>query len=137
MSDLLKDGVVWLAGQLKAAASQTVQYVRGANSVQVAAVIGRSVFDVNDTAGGLLRLEARDYLIIPADLGLFSTQQNDGLEARQIVGPVIPREGDTIIETDDAGNSIVYEVSRFGAEPCWRFDPYRVRMIVHTRKVSQ
>ena len=123
MSDLLKDGAVWLAGQLKAFASQTVQYVRGNSSVQVAATIGRSTFEVDNGAGGLLRLESRDYLILPDDLVLLEQA-------------IKPREGDRITETVGSG-TIVYEVARFGSEPCWRYDQQRTRMIVHTRQVSE
>ena len=124
MADLLKDGAVWLAGQLKAFASQSVRYVRGSGSVQVAATIGRSVFDVDNGAGGLLRLESRDYLIAPEDLVLSGV-------------PIQPREGDRVEETAADGTVSAYEVARLGSEPCWRFDQYRTRMVVHTRKVTQ
>ena len=124
MGNLLQDGVAWLAQQMKASASQSIQYLRKGNSLEVAAVIGRSVFDVSDAAGGLLRLEARDYVIVAGDLVLNGAA-------------ITPQEGDQIQETGADGTPATYEVARFGSEPCWRFDPYRVRMVVHTRKVSQ
>ena len=119
MPDLLKDGATWLAGRLKDRASQPVTYSRGGTTVQVQATIGRSVFDVDNGAGGLLRLESRDYLIVDEDLAISNVA-------------IKPQEGDRIAEADGTG----YEVARFAGEPCWRYDQYRTRMIVHTRNVS-
>ena len=124
MGNLLQDGAAWLAGQMKASASQTIQYLRKGASAQLAAVIGRSTFDVSDATGGLLRLESRDYVILAGDLVLNNAA-------------ITPQEGDQIQETGPDGTPVTYEVARFGSEPCWRFDPYRVRMIVHTRNISQ
>lgn len=43
MSNLLANGVDWLAGKLKSFASSSITYTRGASSVTIAATIGRHV----------------------------------------------------------------------------------------------
>jgi hypothetical protein len=123
MRDLLKIGATWLAAWMKDCASETVQYARGKVSVQVQATISRSQFNVDDGNGGLLLLESRDYLVVFGDL------TTGGVNIK-------PQEGDQITEMGPDGNPVVYEVARFGNEPCWRFDPYRTRMIVHAKRMS-
>ena len=70
MTDLLQTGSDWLADQLKAHASRSVNYSRGAESIQVDATIGKTEFEIEDDAGVVQRIESRDFLIHAADLQL-------------------------------------------------------------------
>ncbi len=119
MADLLQQGSDWLAERLKATASQSVLYSRGANSNIVLATIGRTVFETTSEIGIVERWEARDYLIQAADLALGE-----------------PRRGDQIRETRN-GTTYVYEVMAPGNEPAYRFsDPYRKTYRIHTKLVA-
>ena len=119
MTDLLKTGSDWLADQLKASASQSVLYTRGANSIPVTATIGKTVFETSSDLGIVERWESRDYLIQAADLDLGE-----------------PQRGDQIRETQGA-TIYKYEVMAPGKEPAFRFsDPYRKTYRIHTKLVG-
>ena len=119
MPDLLQAGSDWLADQLKANASQLVEYARGDASLTVAAVIGRTVFETASDIGIVEQWEARDYLIQAADLTLGE-----------------PQRGDQITETQNS-TDYVYEVMAPGNEPAYRFsDPYRKTYRIHTKLVA-
>jgi len=123
VADLLRQGAAWLDGQRHTHLTQTVQYQRGADSVALAATIGRTEFEQADEYGVLHRIEARDYVIRAADLML-------GGET------VLPKAGDQIHETEGAVTHI-YEVMAPGGEPPWRYsDPYRVALRIHTKHVK-
>ncbi len=123
MADLLCQGAAWLDGQRHTHLTQTVRYQRGADSVELAATIGRTEFEQADEYGVLHRIEARDYIIRAADLVL-------GGET------VLPKAGDRICETEQAAVH-VYEVMAPGNEPPWRWsDPYRVALRIHTKHVK-
>jgi len=53
MADMLRAGQEWLANQLKAHASSTVVYLRGANQTSVTAIIGRTLMKIEDGYGGV------------------------------------------------------------------------------------
>ena len=123
MPDILQQGAVWLDGQRHTHLTQLVSYQRGADSVELAATVGRTEFEQADEYGVLHRIESRDYIIRTADL--------------QIAGEtVLPKAGDQIRETDGAVTH-VYEVMAPGGEPPSRFsDPYRVALRIHTKHVK-
>ena len=123
MADLLEQGSAWLEEQRVQHMSQLVTYHRGADSVAVKATIGRTVFEVDDGTGILEKIEARDFLILAADLVL----------ASQVT---LPQRGDRIKET--AGDKVyVYEVLAPGKEPHYRFsDLYRKTLRIHTKHVD-
>ena len=123
MADLLRQGSDWLEAQRKLHAASTVVYGRGAFSVEVAATIGRTVFELENTYGIVEKTESRDFLVLTADLVL------DGQA-------VLPQRGDRIRET--CGQQVlVYEVMAPGQEPAWRFsDPYRKTLRIHTKQVT-
>jgi hypothetical protein len=123
VADLLAQASVWLENQRQRHLTQTVVYQRGSNTVSVLATIGATIFRIDDGAGALLRVEARDYLITAADL---------------VVGgsPIVPRRGDRIRETFGS-QTFIYEVSAPGDEPEWRWsDPYRQTYRIHTQQVD-
>jgi len=124
MGDLLDDGLAWLAEQLKAHASRTVVYRRGANEVTVQATVGRTLLKLDDGYGGV-RMEwtDRDFVIAADDLVLGGEK-------------TLPQRGDQVRETVD-GQTLVYEVLAPGSEPEWRWsDPHRRLLRIHTKQVG-
>ena len=123
MVDLLQKGMAWLESQRTKFMTQSVVYQRGEDSVEVPATIGTTVFNVDDGDGALLKFEARDYLILAADLLL------DG-------NAILPKRGDCIRET--SGSQVfTYEVMAPGDEPCWRWsDGYRQTLRIHTKQTD-
>ena len=121
MADLLEQAAGWLDGMRAQHLSRRVVYSRGDDSVEVAATIGRTVFEIDDGSGAVVQWESRDFLIAAVDLVL----------AGEVVEPL---PGDRIRETQD-GKVYVYEVMAPGKEPCWRYsDPYRRTLRVHTKQ---
>ncbi len=126
--DLLEQGSAWLEDQRHRHLTRTVTYQRGPivdmlYTVELAATIGRTVFEQADEFGMIQRTESRDYLIRAADLVLAGK-------------PTLPRAGDYICETE-GDTAFVYEVMAPGNEPPWRYsDPYRKTLRVHTKHVA-
>ncbi|MBP9035628.1 MAG: hypothetical protein KBG29_17180 [Pseudomonadales bacterium] len=123
MTDLLARGAAWLDQQRSRHLTRTVTYLRGGDSVELAATIGQTTFEQADEYGVIRRTQSRDYLISAADLVLAGV-------------PEQPRAGDRIRET--AGEQIfLYEVMAPGGEPPWRFsDPQRNTLRIHTKFVG-
>lgn len=123
MSDLLDQGSAWLEGQRKKHATREVTYRRGADAVVVKATIGRTLFEQDDGAGVIVRVQVRDYLIDTADLVLAGT-------------PTLPAKGDRI-EEFYAGQKHTYEVLPLGGEQHWRYsDLYRRTLRIHTKLIA-
>jgi hypothetical protein len=121
--NLLSKASEWLERQRQRYATSPVLYVRGASSVEVAATVGRTTFEVDDGYGVLVRSESRDFLVLAAELDLAGSS-------------TLPRRGDQIRETQ--GTAVfVYEVTAPGKEPCWRWsDPLRKTLRIHTKEVE-
>jgi len=123
MPDLLRTGSDWLETQRTEHLTRSVVYERGASSVAAPATVGRTVFEVDDGAGVLMRVESRDYLVLAAHLVL------DGQAT-------VPQRGDRIRETEGT-QTFVYEVMAPGKEPPWRYsDPFRKTLRIHTKQVD-
>ena len=113
MADLLAQGAAWLEQQRTKHLATTVTYVRGAESVEVAATIGRTKVEADD--GHVVRVEFtdRDFLILAADLVL------NGQPSEPQRGDLI-REGPREFEVLD-----------------WRYsDPYRQTLRITTKHVG-
>lgn len=124
MADLLKDGLAWLTGQLKAHASEPVTYARGYDAVDVQATLGQKLLKLDDGLGGI-RLEWTDLdLLIPAaDLDFGS-------------GPVTPERGD-LVYLVVAAEVQTFEVAPYGGESCWRWsDPHQSIRRIHAKFVA-
>lgn len=119
MPDVLDHASQWLDEQRTAHMAQTVAYARGANSINVPATMGKTMFEQVDGAGGILhQLEYRDFIINAADLILGALTE--------------PKVGDRITVLNE-----VYEVMSPGGEQAWRFtDPYRRTYRIHTKHVG-
>ncbi|MCG3178010.1 MAG: hypothetical protein BIFFINMI_00333 [Phycisphaerae bacterium] len=123
MADLLDRASGWLDDMRTRHASRQVTYQRGGQSVQVAAGIGRTVFQIDNGSGVLETFESRDFLILAADLVLGGVA-------------ILPKAGDRITEGQD-GTSYIYEVLAPGTEPAWRYsDPYRKTLRIHTKQIG-
>ncbi len=123
MTDLLSQGLSWLEDQRHQHLTRTVMYQRGGDEVELSATIGRTVFEQDDHAGGLTRIESRDFLIRAIDLVLAAET-------------TLPQPGDRIIETD-AIATYTYEVMAPGNEPPWRYsDVNRTTLRIHTKHVG-
>ncbi len=123
MTDLLSQGLSWLEDQRHQHLTRLVTYQRGVDQVELSATIGRTVFEQDDHAGGLTRIESRDFLIRAIDLVLASEV-------------ALPQPGDRIVETDSIA-TYTYEVMAPGAEPPWRYsDVNRTTLRIHTKHVG-
>jgi len=121
--DLLERGSAWLEDQRTRHLSRTVTYLRGGDSIDVAATIGRTEFEQVDEYGAVHKMESRDFLVLTTDLVL------DGVQT-------LPKAGDRIREAD-GGRTFVYEVMAPGNEPPFRYsDPYRRTLRIHTKHVG-
>jgi hypothetical protein len=124
MGDLLKQGSDWLEAQRTRHASRTVAYQRGVGSVELAATIGRTLFEIDTALGLQERFESRDFLVLTADLVLGGNV-------------TLPARGDRILETDGT-TTFTYEVMAPGKEPHFRYsDPYRKTLRIHTKQVAE
>jgi len=123
MTDLLERGAAWLDQQRSRHLTRTVTYLRGTDSVALAATIGQTTFEQADEYGVIHRTQSRDYLISAADLVLSGTVEQ-------------PKAGDRVRET--AGEQVfLYEVMAPGGEPPWRYsDPHRNTLRIHTKFVG-
>ena len=127
MADMLQDGVAWLDEMRAAHLSRTVLYARGGASVELAATLGRTEFDVSTAEGLTERFESRDFLVAAAELVL------DGQATR-------PQAGDrvTLGILGQEGVSYVYEVMAPGGRECWRWsDPFQRTIRVYTKLVEE
>lgn len=69
MANLLKQGQALIAATLKSHGSETVTYRRGANSVSIAASVGRPDMTLGpEFGGGHLRMNTKEFVITAADL---------------------------------------------------------------------
>jgi hypothetical protein len=123
MPDLLETGSAFLDDQRHQHMTRAVTYQRGADSVELAATIGRTEFEQADDYGVVHKIESRDFLVRTADLVLASVQ-------------TLPKAGDRIRETEGS-QTFVYEVMAPGTEPPFRYsDPYRKTLRIHTKQVG-
>jgi len=126
MANLLEQGSRWLSQQMKSHAGSEVTYRRGAVSVTLTAVIGRTDFEViEQETASLVRALSRDYLIDAVDLVLASAQ-------------VLPERGDTIEEVSQDNKRRTYEVASPAPRTAhykWS-DPHHEKLRIHTKLVK-
>jgi len=123
MADMLQEASAWLEEKRHEHCTVPVTYVRGDDSVELQATIGRTIFEQRDDYGVLEKVESRDFLVRAEDL---------------VVGGdrTLPERGDRVREEQD-GKVYVYEVMAPGREPHYRFsDPYRKTLRIHTKQVD-
>lgn len=123
MADLLQQGSAFLEGQRHKHMTRPVTYLRGGDSVELDATVGRTVFEQADQFGVVHRTETRDYLVRAEDLVLAGAQSE-------------PKAGDRVREPSGTG-ALLYEVMSIGSEPPFRFsDPERKTLRIHTKFIG-
>lgn len=123
MADLLESASNWLENQRTTHRTVTVTYVRGDDTVDVSATIGRTQFEIDNGFGVIERTESRDFLVLTDDLVLASN-------------PTLPMRGDRIRETRGT-TTYVYEVMAPGKEPHWQYsDPFRKTLRIHSKQIT-
>ena len=70
MGDLLERTSCWLGRMRSRHLSHPIVYIRDSDSVQVAATVGKTEFEVQDAYGAMEQWESRDFLVTAADLVL-------------------------------------------------------------------
>ena len=134
--DMLKNAAKWLADKMMTTNGFSVGYKRagtGNAPFPVPAVVGKTMFDVDEGYGQITRYESRDFLV----------------EATDLIGPGfnledVPERGDRIIETvtdtDGAGTTVTYtyEVMAPSGQAVWEYaDAFRNLIRIHTKLVDQ
>jgi hypothetical protein len=112
----------WLFPKVQAAAGESVTYTRGATTLSLTAVVGRTIFSSTiETVGARIEFGERDYLILASDLSSLGT----------------PALGDRITETV-GGSTRVYEVlPPASGDPPWRWsDPGMTIFRIHVKQVT-
>lgn len=120
MTDLLRSGAAWLAGQLAASSSTVCAYRRGQNTAQIAATIGRSMFEAANQSGVVESWESRDFIIKTEELPYGE-----------------PVRGDVIVEDVD-GVATFYSVSSPRGVPVFHHaDAFMQTVRIHTQRVDR
>lgn len=123
MEDLLRQGSDWLEEMRTRFLARTVTYVRGSQTVDVAASIGKTAFRIDKGYGVTERIESRDFLVLSEDLVLGGVQ-------------ALPLRGDRVREISGT-QAFIYEVMAPGNEPHYRYsDAYRKTLRIHTKLVG-
>lgn len=121
--NVLAEAVAGLQEALEAADGKSITYHRGASSLPLVAVVGRTLFEEIDESGIVRQVESRDFLVLRERLVMNGE-------------PTLPARGDQIRELV-AGRAFVYEVLSRNGEPQYRFsDGHRVRLRIHTKLIA-
>lgn len=100
-------------------AGRTITYTRGADSVELTAVVGNSGHDQLDDTGMPVTAQSRDYIVKATDLVLGGTA-------------VLPVAGDEVTD-----GSSTFAVRSIGSDAAWRYsDAARTTLRIHTVEVS-
>ncbi len=120
---LLDQAGPWLAGMLQQAGGREATYRRGAESLTLTVVPGKSLFAISAPAGSARVVWGdADFLFDAADLILGGEQ-------------VTPVKGDRITLTLE-GEVRTFEASTPTGEKVWRFgDPQETQIRLHTKRV--
>ena len=124
MTDLLEQAAAWLDDQRVRHMSRLVTYSRGAESVELAATLGSTTYEVTDDAGATVQTKATDFIVSAEGLVLGG-------------GTVKPQPGDRI--NVPAGEKVlVFEVLDLGGaghyRPC---DPAGRMLRIHAKQVDE
>jgi len=123
VADLLEQGVSWLDGMRAAHLSRQVTYERGGASVQIAATLGSTTYEVADEAGAVVQTKATDF-IVSADTLVLAGE------------PVKPQPGDRI-RVPAGGKTLVFEVLDLAGAGHWRpADPFGKALRIHAKHMA-
>lgn len=121
--NMFEEGARMAAEERSRCGSIAVRYKRGADSAELRAGFGSTVFQLEQNDGSFLAVESRDYYIEATDLVLG--------------GAAVKPEPADRIEEAKADATYVYEVAAYGSEPCWKWhDGSKVSIRVHTKLIQ-
>ncbi|MCC7407219.1 MAG: hypothetical protein IT442_04055 [Phycisphaeraceae bacterium] len=124
MTDLLAQGAAWLDQMRLAHLSQLVTYERGADSVELAATLGTTSYEVMDDSGATVQAQGMDFIVSAADLVL------NGESAT-------PRVGDRIRLTQGTTQRVFEVLDLAGSghyRPC---DPAGQMLRIHAKQIDE
>lgn len=128
MSDFLRSGMEWLAGQLESNCSDNVTYTQGSVSVSVPATYGKKLLQLGAKYDSRLVYSDGDFLINAATIKAAFAAKGATFTS--------PNRGDLIAATFPDGTTQNHEVSGPPGEPHFQLDPQHLRYRVHTKKVT-
>lgn len=105
---------------LRQAAGETVTYRRGAGSVSLTTIPGRSTIQVIDSSGSGFQQSLADFVFELPDLVIASVA-------------ILPEQFDSIERSIEGGKTETYEVLTDGGRACYDIDPLRTQVRVHTK----
>jgi len=124
MADALEQGVSWLDGMRQTHLSRTVTYQRGVESVDVAATLGSTTYEVADEAGVIVQAKATDFIVSAEALVLGTAMTK-------------PQIGDRIRVTSGT-KVLVFEVLDLGGAGHYRpSDPHGRMLRIHAKQVDE
>lgn len=124
MADLLEQGTAWLDGMRQAHLSHTVTYQRGVESVDIAATLGSTTYEVADEAGVIVQAKATDFIVSAEALVLGGATTK-------------PKVGDRI-RVSNATKVLVFEVLDLGGASHYRpSDPHGKMLRIHAKQIDE
>ena len=124
MADLLEQGASWLDEMRVKHMSRTVTYSRDAESVEVAATLGQTTYEVTDDYGATVEAVATDFLVSADELVMAGQK-------------TLPETGDQI-RVSNGDDILVFEVMDLGGAGHYRpSDPYRKTLRIHAKEVGK
>ena len=124
MPDLLEQGTGWLDGMRQTHLARLVTYERGVETVDIAATLGATTYEVADEAGLTVQAKATDFIV--------------SAEALLLSGAVTkPQVGDRI-RVPSGTNVLVFEVLDLGGAGHYRpSDPHGRMLRIHAKQVDE
>jgi hypothetical protein len=124
MPDMLEQAVGWLGDMRTQHLSRTVEYVRGAESVELSATLGSTRYELTDDAGATLEAKATDFIVAADELVL------GGAAAK-------PQIGDRI-RLPAGASVLVFEVLDLAGSGHWRpADPFGKALRIHAKQIDE
>ena len=124
MADLLEQGTTWLDGMRQTHLSRLVTYQRGVESVDIAATLGSTTYEIAAVAGVTVQAKATDFIVSAEAL---------------MLGAAItkPQIGDRI-RVPSGVMVLVFEVLDLGGAGHYRpSDPHGRMLRIHTKQVDE
>lgn len=124
MVDVLEQGVSWLDGVRQTHMSRPVTYQRGVDSVDLAATLGTTTYEVADDAGVIVQAKATDFIVSAEALVLGASVTK-------------PQIGDRI-RVPSGTKVLVFEVLDLGGAGHYRpSDPHGRMVRIHAKQVDE
>lgn len=124
MADLLEQGTAWLDAVRQTHLSRLVTYQRGAESVDIAATLGSTTYEVADEARVIVQAKATDFIVSAEAL---------------VLGAAItkPQVGDRI-RVPSGTKVLIFEVLDLGGAGHYRpSDPHGRMLRIHAKQVDE